>query len=185
MDCSRFLALALVLASAAAPQTASAQHADVVFVSVRGAGGFVAYPQLGGVDGVFEAVAGANIPIWSVDEPAPREGWGLSIEAGTMLNTGPHIGGAVHGILSVGFDYRFDFLAMGPVASFYVGGGARDLSVGGRLGYRIELLFGILGAEVTLDGRGYGGEALFGLDARAMIDVGALTEIVVALATNG
>ena len=63
--------------------------------------------------------------------------------------------------------------------------GARDLSVGGRLGYRIELLFGILGAEVTLDGRGYGGEALFGLDARAMIDVGALTEIVVALATNG
>ena len=109
------------------------------------------------------------------------EGWGLSLEGGFMANFGEQLGPVAHGVLTIGVDYQFALFAIGPIVSGFVGWGDRDLSVGGRLGIRLEMFHGFLGLEFTADGRSYDGRALFGPDARFLMDLGVLIHITVGL----
>lgn len=179
------LAAWLAVVVLGAPRPVAAQHANTTVASVRAGAGFVAFPVLGEVDLTVEAVAGANFPIWSVDEPAPREGWGMSVEGGVLINAGDQLGLVVHGIVTVGFDLQLELFGVGPIVSAYVGWGPGELSAGGRLGVRGEALFGIFGVDIAVDGRGYDGRALFGPDVRFSLDLGAAIHLLVGLTREG
>ncbi|MBX3276299.1 MAG: hypothetical protein KF729_38960 [Sandaracinaceae bacterium] len=174
-----------MILSLGAPVPAMAQHAGLPVASARASAGFVAFPELAEVGVSFELVGGVNLPIWSVDEPAPREGWGMTIEGGALINAGGQLGLVGHGLVTVGVDYQFEWLAVGPVATAFVGWGPRELSVGGRLGVRVEALLGIFGLDVSCDGRAYDGRALFGVDVRLALDLGAAIHILVGLTGGG
>ena len=97
-----------------------------------------------------------------------------------MANFGEQLGPVAHAIVTVGVDHQFGLFAIGPIVSGFVGWGD-GLSAGGRFGIRLEMLVGIVGLELTAEGRAYNGRALFGPDFRFLFDLGSLLHLFVGL----